>query len=54
MRILDLFAGLGGEQRRQYVESRGHEYVTLDFQSKEEGSIRSWATKFSLDKGHIQ
>lgn len=31
MRILDLFAGLGGERRRKKVEARGHEYVTLDF-----------------------
>lgn len=30
MRILDLYAGLGGEQRRAVVEQRGHEYVTLD------------------------
>jgi hypothetical protein len=34
MRILDLFAGLGGEQRRKFVESRGHEYVTLDFDAR--------------------
>ena len=30
MRILDLFAGLGGEQRRAMVEGRGHTYTTLD------------------------
>lgn len=30
MKILDLFAGLGGEQRRARIESRGHTYVTLD------------------------
>jgi hypothetical protein len=30
MRILDLYAGLGGEQRRAAIENRGHEYVTLD------------------------
>ena len=30
MRILDLFAGAGGELRRQEIEARGHEYVTLD------------------------
>ena len=34
MRILDLFAGIGGEQRRQAVEARGHEYITLDFNPK--------------------
>ncbi len=31
MKILDLFAGLGGEQRREEIESRGHSYTTLDF-----------------------
>lgn len=30
MRILDLFAGKGGELRRTYIEGRGHKYVTLD------------------------
>ena len=31
MRILDLYAGLGGEERRSFIESRGHEYITLDY-----------------------
>ncbi len=30
MKILDLYAGIGGEQRRKAIESRGHEYITLD------------------------
>jgi len=30
MRILDLFAGMGGEMRRKDIEAMGHEYVTLD------------------------
>lgn len=30
MRILDLFAGEGGQLRRAYIEGRGHEYITLD------------------------
>jgi hypothetical protein len=30
VRILDLFAGLGGAQRRSKIEARGHTYVTLD------------------------
>ena len=30
MRILDLYAGLGGEQRRPAIEARDHEYITLD------------------------
>ena len=34
MRILDLFSGLGGGQRRAKIEARGHEYVTLDNNSK--------------------
>ena len=31
MKILDLFAGLGGEQRRSKIEICGHELITLDF-----------------------
>jgi hypothetical protein len=34
MKILDLFAGLGGAQRRDKIESRGHEYVTLDIEAR--------------------
>ena len=30
MRILDLFAGKGGEERRKKVEALGHSYITLD------------------------
>ena len=30
MRILDLYAGLGGESRRKAIEARGHTLVTLD------------------------
>lgn len=32
MRILDLCAGKGGEQRRAKIEARGHEYVTVDYE----------------------
>lgn len=32
MRILDLFAGKGGEMRRAEIEQRGHEYITLDLE----------------------
>jgi hypothetical protein len=32
--ILDLFAGLGGEQRRSEIEKMGHKYVTLDINPK--------------------
>ena len=32
MRILDLFAGKGGEMRRAEIEKRGHEYTTLDIE----------------------
>jgi len=31
MKILDLFAGKGGELRRDHIEKRGHEYITLDY-----------------------
>jgi site-specific DNA-cytosine methylase len=34
MRIIDLFAGKGGEMRRVEIEKRGHEYVTLDIGSE--------------------
>lgn len=34
MRILDLFAGLGGERRREQIELRGHKYVTLDLDGR--------------------
>src|SRR5690348_5812225 len=32
MNILDLFAGIGGNQRRAFIEQRGHEYITLDIE----------------------
>lgn len=34
MRILDLFAGIGGERRRNTIEKLGHEYITMDFDKK--------------------
>jgi len=34
MKILDLFAGKGGEQRREKIESMGHEYITVDIEPK--------------------
>jgi len=34
MRILDLYAGAGGERRRARIEARGHSYVTLDLDPK--------------------
>ena len=34
MNILDLFAGLGGEQRRPFIEGLGHTYTTLDIDPK--------------------
>lgn len=30
MKILNLYAGLGGERRRVQIEARSHEYVTVD------------------------
>lgn len=41
MKILDLFAGLGGELRRKRVEARGHIYVTLDLEARFGCSITS-------------
>lgn len=34
MKILDLYAGAGGERRRSKIEARGHSYVTLDLNPK--------------------
>ena len=34
LRILDLYAGLGGERRRAMIEARGHTLVTLDLDPK--------------------
>jgi site-specific DNA-cytosine methylase len=34
MKILDLYAGLGGERRRSIIEGRGHTYITLDIEPK--------------------
>lgn len=39
MKILDLYAGIGGQQRRSMIESRGHEYITLDYIEKFNCSI---------------
>jgi hypothetical protein len=34
MKILEMFAGKGGEIRRPMIEARGHTFVTLDIESK--------------------
>lgn len=47
MRILDLFAGLGGEQRRAAIEARGHEYITLDIDPSFGCTITSDIFKFA-------
>lgn len=31
MKVVDLYAGKGGEMRRAEIEKRGHEYITLDY-----------------------
>ena len=41
MKILDLFAGIGGERRRELIESRGHELITLDLDAKFNCTISS-------------
>lgn len=54
MRILDLYAGLGGELRREYIENRGHEYITLDFNSKFNCTITADIFNIrSSDLGHF-
>jgi hypothetical protein len=54
MRILDLFAGIGGERRRAMVESRGHEYITLDLDPSFGCSISADIfTMKAEDFGHI-
>ena len=47
MKILDLFAGLGGEQRRAAIEARGHEYCTLDIDPRFGCSITADIFKFN-------
>jgi hypothetical protein len=39
MRILDLYAGLGGGWRKQLIEARGHEYITLDYLARFNSTI---------------
>lgn len=47
MKILDLFAGIGGERRRAKIEARGHEYVTLDLDADFGCSISGDILNFS-------
>lgn len=47
MKILDLFAGVGGERRRGAIESMGHDYVTLDLLSKFRCTITADVWKIS-------
>jgi hypothetical protein len=54
MRILDLFAGKGGEMRRAEIERRGHEYITLDIDSKFGCNITADIFDMSAEKlGHF-
>ena len=50
MRILDLFAGKGGEMRRAEIEKRGHEYITLDIDPKFGCNITADIFDMSADK----
>lgn len=50
MIILDLFAGIGGEQRRAAIEARGHEYVTLDIEARFGCTITEDILKITADK----
>jgi len=49
MRILDLFAGLGGEQRRSVIENMGHEYTTMDFNPEFNCDITADILNIDLD-----
>ena len=54
MRILDLFAGKGGEMRRAEIEKRGHEYITLDIDPKFGCNITADIFDMSAEKlGHF-
>jgi hypothetical protein len=50
MRILDLFAGIGGERRRLSVESRGHDYVTLDLDPRHGCTITADVMELTAEK----
>ena len=50
MKILDLFAGLGGEQRRSKIEARGHELVTLDLDARFGCSISADILETTVEK----
>jgi site-specific DNA-cytosine methylase len=50
MKILDLYAGLGGEQRRAFIEKRGHEYITLDYEPKFNCTITADIFEMSAEK----
>ena len=50
MRILDLFAGVGGERRRAAIEARGHELVTLDLEPKFGNTISADILSMTAEK----
>lgn len=50
MRILDLFAGVGGERRRAAIEARGHELITLDLEPKFGNTITADILEMTADK----
>jgi len=50
MRILDLFAGIGGESRRKRIEDRGHEYITLDCDARFGCTITADILTMTADK----
>lgn len=50
LKILDLFAGIGGEQRRSKIEARGHSLVTLDLDARFGCSITGDILEITMDK----
>jgi len=50
VKILDLFAGIGGERRRQNIEARGHELLTLDWDARFGCNITANILEMTPDK----
>lgn len=50
MKILDLFAGLGGVQRRELIEARGHTYHTLDIEDDFNSTYKTDILKITAEQ----
>lgn len=49
VRILDLYAGAGGERRRAGIEARGHTYVTVDLDPRFGSSVTADMLAIAID-----